>query len=249
MLLNASQKSRVTNRCLSALGTQQLLKDQTVLLNSSLVSKRHKTNALGIAAYSSPPGGGWASTYIITTIRPDWKPIKEVEYETAPRDEMGVPVQIPPEVSTKIRQCYSVRPQFFPFIKKLGDDTPAIKPYTDKLIRGELTFIEFEEMFYKCTKPLKIYRELLNMPFRTAEEQAKSEEVDWEGYWLSYRQRIRGDYSIKHQTRHWLVGLGIGIYWMHLWVQANRQYRIDMKLFYIEAPEHKINWVLPRGDI
>lgn len=27
------------------------------------------------------------------------------------------------------------------------------------------------------------------------------------------------------------------------------RYRIDMKLFYLEAPEHKINWVKPRGDL
>eukprot|EP00928_Gymnodinium_smaydae_P024629 TRINITY_DN19873_c0_g2_i1.p1 TRINITY_DN19873_c0_g2~~TRINITY_DN19873_c0_g2_i1.p1 ORF type:complete len:479 (+),score=59.34 TRINITY_DN19873_c0_g2_i1:41-1477(+) len=33
------------------------------------------------------------------------------------------------------------------------------------------------------------------------------------------------------------------------YVQGHRQYRIDMKLFYLEAPEHKINWVKPRGDL
>merc|ERR1719313_2542819 len=65
------------------------------------------------------------------------------------RDEYGVPAVIPPEVSTLIRHTYYVPPQFYPWLKKLGDDTPELKPYMDKLINGEMTFTDYEEMFYK----------------------------------------------------------------------------------------------------
>ena len=33
-----------------------------------------------------------------------------------------------------------VPPQYYPFLKKLGDDTPELKPFMDKLINGEMTF-------------------------------------------------------------------------------------------------------------
>merc|ERR1719387_3085649 len=58
--------------------------------------------------------------------RKNWDPEMEVEYELMPRDEYGVPAVIPPE--------------FYPWLKKLGDDTPELKPYMDKLINGEMTF-------------------------------------------------------------------------------------------------------------
>ena len=80
----------------------------------------------------------------------------------------------------------------------------------DKLINGEMTFDDYEEMFYQFAKPLKsfgctwqtrasvglrhalrfvalrIHRPLIPMPYRTAEEMKKSEEVAWEGAWLSF---------------------------------------------------------------
>ena len=34
---------------------------------------------------------------------------------------------------------------------------------------------------------LRIHRPLIPMPYRTAEEMKKSEEVAWEGAWLSFR--------------------------------------------------------------
>ena len=48
------------------------------------------------------------------------------------RDEWGVPVSIPPELSTTIKHTYYVPPQYYPFLKKLGDDDPDLKPYMDK---------------------------------------------------------------------------------------------------------------------
>lgn len=64
-----------------------------------------------------------------------------------PRDEFGVPAHIPPEISTTIRHTcpaglwhlktaplrptcflrYYIPPQYYPFLKKLGDDTPELK--------------------------------------------------------------------------------------------------------------------------
>jgi len=144
---------------------------------------------------------------------------------------------------------YYVPPQFYAFLKKLGDDTPALKPYMDQLINGEMTFDAYEEMFYKFAKPLKIYRRQIPMPFRTAEEQKRTEEVSWEGAWLSYRQRVLGEYQTNVYLREYVLGMIIGTFFAYLWADAQRQYRIDMKLFYLEAPEHKINWVKPRGDL
>lgn len=51
-----------------------------------------------------------------------------------------------------------------------------------------------QEMFYTFAKPLKVHRSRIPMPFRTAEEIKKSDEVAWEGAWLSFRQRVLGDY-------------------------------------------------------
>lgn len=187
--------------------------------------------------------------YIVTYDRPSWQPMWEEEYEVMPRDEFGVPASIPPEVSTTIQHTYHVPPQFYPFLKRLGDDTPALKPYMEKLIRREMTFDDYEEMFYKFAKPLKIYRQLIPLPYRSPEEQSRSEEVKWESAWYSYRQRVLGDYNCQVHLREYIVGGLIGLYIAWLWVDAHRQYRIDMKLFYLEAPEHKVNWVKPRGDL
>lgn len=102
----------------------------------------------------------------------------------------SVPAQLPPEVSQHIKHVYYVPPQFYPFLKKLGEDTPALQPYTQKLIKGELTYDDYEEMFYKFAKPLKIYRNQIPMPYRTPEEIQREEEVAWEGAWLTYRQKV-----------------------------------------------------------
>merc|ERR1712124_165360 len=92
------------------------------------------------------------------------------EYEVMPRDEFGVPAHIPPELSTEIKHTYYVPPQYYPFLKKLGDDTPELKPFMDKLINGEMTYDDYEHMFYHFAKPLKIYRSMIPVPYRTAEE-------------------------------------------------------------------------------
>lgn len=187
--------------------------------------------------------------YTVVYDKPGWDPEMELEYDVMPRDEFGVPAHIPPEISTTIRHTYYIPPQYYPFLKKLGDDTPELKPYLDKLINGEMTFDDYEEMFYAFAKPLKIHRPLIPMPYRTADEIKRQEEVAWEGAWLSFRQRVIGDYYSRHYFRDYIAGMGIGLFLAFVFMQAHRQYRIDMKLFYLEAPEHKINWVTPRGDL
>ena len=128
--------------------------------------------------YSGGPGYplNWLTTYD-TPVDPQ----TSTDLSAIARDEYNCPMQVPPEVSTTIKFTYYIPPQFFPFLKKLGDDTPGMKPYMDKLIHGNLTFDEYEEMFFKFAKPLKIRRSLISMPYRTPEEQARSEEVAWEG--------------------------------------------------------------------
>eukprot|EP00933_Yihiella_yeosuensis_P063448 TRINITY_DN665_c0_g2_i2.p1 TRINITY_DN665_c0_g2~~TRINITY_DN665_c0_g2_i2.p1 ORF type:complete len:247 (-),score=63.23 TRINITY_DN665_c0_g2_i2:112-852(-) len=192
---------------------------------------------------------GWPVMYSIVYDKPGWDPEMELEYDVVPRDEFGVPAHIPPEVSTTIRHTYYVPPQYYPFLKKLGDDTPELKPYMDKLMNGEMTFDDYEEMFYQFAKPLKIHRPLIPMPYRSAEEMKKQDEVAWEGAWLSFRQRVMGDYLTRHYMRDFIAGMGLGLFLAWVYIQGHRQYRIDMKLFYLEAPEHKINWVTPRGDL
>mmetsp|Transcript_1073 Transcript_1073/g.2757 ORF Transcript_1073/g.2757 Transcript_1073/m.2757 type:complete len:247 (+) Transcript_1073:53-793(+) len=192
---------------------------------------------------------GWPVMWTNIYDKPGYDTDMELEYDVIPRDEFGVPAHIPPEVSTTIRHTYYIPPQYYPFLKKLGDDTPELKPYMDKLINGEMTFDDYEEMFYAFAKPLKIHRPRIPMPYRTAEEMKKSEEVAWEGAWLSFRQRVIGDYLARHYLRDFIGGMGVGLFFAWVYIQAHRQYRIDMKLFYLEAPEHKINWVVPRGDL
>lgn len=181
--------------------------------------------------------------------RPTWQPLWEDEHEVIPRDGYGVPAHIPPEVSTKIKHVFYVPPHYFPFLKKIGDDTPGLRPYMEKLIKGELTFSDYEDMFYKYAKPAKIYRKQIPMPFRTEEEIKREEEVEWEGAWLTYRQRVLSDYSSSMYLREYLFGAIMGIFFAYLWLDQHRQYRLDMKLFYLEAPENKVNWVKPRGDL
>jgi len=192
---------------------------------------------------------GWPVMYTITYDKPGWDTDMELEYDVMPRDQFGVPAHIPPEVGTKIQHTYSVPPQYFPFLKKLGDDTPELKPYVDKLMNGEMSFDDYEEMFYAFAKPLKIHRPKIPMPYRTAEEMKRTPEVEWEGAWLSFRQRVMGDYFSRVYIRDFLVGMALGVYVAYIYIVAHRQYRIDMKLFYLEAPECKINWVVPRGDL
>jgi len=179
----------------------------------------------------------------------DYNPDLALEYEQMPRDEYGVPAHIPPELSTAIKHTYFVPPQYYPWLKKLGDDTPELKPYTDKLINGDLTFHDYEEMFYAFSKPVKIHRDLIPMPYRTEAEIAREAEVAWEGNWLSFRQRVRGDYMFRWLARDMLTGLIIGAYFGKLYIDYIKYYRMDMKQYYVLAPEHKINWVVPRGDL
>ncbi|CAJ1390036.1 unnamed protein product [Effrenium voratum] len=192
---------------------------------------------------------GYPVMWTLVYDKPAYDPEMELEYDVMPRDEFGVPAHIPPEISTAIRHTYYIPPQYYPFLKKLGDDTPELKPWMDKLINGEMTFDDYEEMFYQFAKPLKIHRPLIPMPYRSAEEVKRTEEVMWEGAWLSFRQRVLGDYISRHHFRDFLGGIGVGLFFAWVYTQQHRQYRIDMKLFYLEAPEHKINWVTPRGDL
>merc|ERR1711933_149113 len=108
-----------------------------------------------------------------------------------------------------IRHTYYIPPQYYPFLKKLGDDTPELKPYMDKLMNGEMTFDDYEEMFYAFAKPLKIYRPRIPIPYRSAEEMKNTDEDFWDGYGPLFRMALHS---------------------------GHRQYRIDMKLFYLEAP-------------
>ncbi|EER01230.1 conserved hypothetical protein, partial [Perkinsus marinus ATCC 50983] len=193
--------------------------------------------------------GGYPFHYVVQYDDPNYDCEADFEFEEIPRDEFGVPAHIPPELSTQIRHTYYVPPQYYPFLKKLGEDTPELKPYTDKLIMGDMTYDDYEEMFYKFAKPLKIYRSRLPLPYRTDEEISQEKYVNWCGRWYSYRQRLQGDYYSRHYFRDWLIGVMLGMYLGNLCVQQHRQYRVDMKLFYLEAPEHKINWVKPRGDL
>ena len=118
----------------------------------------------------------------------------------------SVPAHIPPEISTKIKHVFHVPPQFYPFLKKLGDDTPALQPYMEKLINGQMTFQDYEDMFYKFAKPAKIYRKQIPAPYRTPEEIAREQEVEWEGAWLSYRQRVLAGETLFVNPYWWFSG-------------------------------------------
>lgn len=186
--------------------------------------------------------------YMISYDRPFF-PEKIIEYEVMPRDEYGVPAHIPPDISTAVQHTYYVPPSYYPFLKKIGDDTPELKPWMDKLIKGQLTFAEYEEMFYRNAKPLKIYRNRIPVPYRTDAEMAKSAEVMWEGKWHSFRARVWGEYITQYVFQDFITSIVIGLFCTQLWMTQVLYTREDMKLFYLEAPEHKINWVVPRGDL
>ncbi|CAK0894615.1 unnamed protein product, partial [Prorocentrum cordatum] len=89
---------------------------------------------------------GWPVMYAIIYDKPGWDPELELEYDVMPRDEFGVPAHIPQELSTTIRHTYYIPPQYYPFLQKLGHDTPELKPYMDKLMNGEMTFDDYEEL-------------------------------------------------------------------------------------------------------
>lgn len=192
---------------------------------------------------------GWPILIASNTTQPMWQAYAWGEHSVIPRDGYGCPATFPPEVTTKIHHTFRLPPQFYPFLKKLGDDTPALKPYMDRLISGKFTNNDYEEMFYKFAKPLTIYRRLIPKPFRTVEEQAKEAEVSWESAWLSYRQSVAAEFNVLINMREYLLGMLIGVYVGYLWLQMQRQYRADMRLYYHEAPEHKVKWVVPRGDL
>merc|ERR1712194_588328 len=154
--------------------------------------------------------------------------IRYWEFEVMPRDGFGVPGHIPPDISCAIDHCYYVPPQYFPFLKKVGDETPELKPWMDKLIKGQLTFHDYEEMFYKNAKPLKVYRSRIPLPYRTAEEVARSPEVNWESKWYSFRQRIEGEYAVRNVFRDALTALLIGSFACQLWMTQQAVYQDDM---------------------
>merc|ERR1711990_656836 len=181
-----------------------------------VVQLQHRGICKSLARHNTCMNPGWPVMWHITYDKPDWDPEMELEYDVMPRDEFGVPAHIPPELSTTIRHTYYVPPQYYPFLKKLGDDTPELKGYMDKLINGELTFDDYEEMFFQFAKPLKVHRPLIPMPYRTEEEIAKSDEVAWEGAWLSFRQRVLGDYTSRQYLRDMIFSMFLG--WYFAWL-------------------------------
>lgn len=176
-------------------------------------------------------------------------PERIYEFEIMPRDDFGVPAHIPPDLSTIIQHTYYLPPQYYPFLKKLGDESPEIKPWMDKLINGQLTFGEYEEMFYRSSKPLKVFRNRIPMPYRTEAECAANAETEWESKWHSFRQRVFSEYCTRYVFRDYWTAVLIGLFATQIWMSTMYVYTVDMKLFYLEAPEHKINWVVPRGDL
>ncbi|CDI82269.1 Chromosome II, complete genome, related [Eimeria acervulina] len=199
--------------------------------------------------YRRVGGPGYPMLFDVKYDKPTWQPLWEDEHEVIPRDGFGVPAHIPPEVSTKIKHVVYIPPHYYTFLKRLGEDSPSLQPFMSKLIQGQLTFADYEEMFYKFAKPAKIYRAQIPKPFRTQQEVQQQQQVDWEGAWLSYRQRVLADYQSTVYLREYLFGAMLGIFFGYLWLDQHRQYRLDMKLFYLEAPENKVNWVKPRGDL
>jgi len=203
------------------------------------------TSSLRSNIYRRP---GFPTFFAITADNPFY-PERILEYEIMPRDDFGVPAHIPPDLSTVIQHTYYVPLQYYPFLKKLGDDSPEIKPWMDKLINGQLTFAEYEEMFYKNSKPLKVFRNRIPMPYRTEKEIAYNAEVEWESKWLSFRQRVFAEYCTRYVFRDYTFSLLLALFATQIWMTIHYWYTLDMKLFYLEAPEHKINWVVPRGDL
>merc|ERR1712094_121710 len=69
------------------------------------------------------------------------------------------------------------------------------------------------------------------------------------GAWMSFRQRVLGDYNGRHASRDFFFAMSGGALLGIIYLQRVREYRKDMKLFYVAAPELKLNWVKPRGDL
>jgi len=172
-----------------------------------------------------------------------------VEWEIMPRDIYGTPAHIPPDLRALIPYTYYVPPSYYPFLKRIGDETPELKPWMDKLIKGQLTHEDYEELFYKNAKPIKVHRSRIPQPYRTEEEMKSSGEVQWESNWSTFRQRVAGEYIATQIVRDYLVAFLLGLWGVQTYATWFAVYNDDMRLFYLEAPEHKINWVVPRGDV
>eukprot|EP01068_Selenidium_serpulae_P016871 Selendium_serpulae@DN6331_c4_g1_i3.p2 len=95
----------------------------------------------------------------------------------------------------------------------------------------------------------QIHRSELAMPFRSPAEVSKEADVAWESSWLSFRALVNGDMHDQQALRDYLIAFLFSAYFAFVWAQGHKQYRRDLKLFYLEAPEHKINWVPARGDL
>lgn len=199
-------------------------------------------------ALSSKTGSGIPILWTVTADRP-WYIEQAIEYEVMPRDEYGVPAFIPPDISTAIKHTLFVPPQYYPFCKRIAEDTPELKPFMDKLIKGQMTWNNFEEMFYRETRPLKIFRNRFPMPWRTDDEIAHSDMVKWGNKWWQFRMRVIKEYGSKYVFREFVPAVLVGLCACKVWMDMVINNREDMKLFYIEAPECKINWIVPRGDL
>ena len=95
----------------------------------------------------------------------------------------------------------------------------------------------------------KITRSRFPIPYRTPAEVAYTRKIEWESAWLSFRQRVHNDYNSQCWFRDSILGQVMGMFMVFLWLDTQIYAREDMKLFYLEAPEHKINWVPARGDL
>merc|ERR1719224_316889 len=83
------------------------------------------------------------------------------------------------------------------------------------------------------------------MPYRTAEEVAMTPKVDWESAWLSYRERVLGDYNGRKSSRDFFGAMAVAACLTYVYVQKQRMYRTDMKLFYLTAPDGALGWSGP----
>ena len=104
-------------------------------------------------------------------------------------------------------------------------------------------------MFYKASKPLQINRKRFPLPYRTEGEEKLTQVVDWESALFSFQQRVWGEYLTAYFMTDFLVSLFFGLWCGQILITQAVYYREDMKLYYVEAPEHKINWIVPRGDL
>ena len=61
---------------------------------------------------------------------------------------------------------------------------------------------------------------------------------------ISFRRRAWDDDTSLHYVGDFVVGMGIGLYYMQLLIQSRTQHHISMNLFYFEAPERNVNQVI-----